>query len=160
MKNLIEEIEKLRTTDKQIYVPYTDGKNKGINECLKILNQYNIITAPKQIKLSEIMKRLTYKELMSGYYPNEDILDTDCFDKLGQLEDLEEQLGCPLVVVFKALKYGIHIKIEDDETDIKGWKLSIFMEEQCFIINEMLFRTKLPLNEYKKTWWLNGDRNE
>lgn len=37
------------------------------------------------------MNRLTYKELMSGYYPNEDILDTDCFDKLGQLEDLLEK---------------------------------------------------------------------
>ena len=50
------------------------------------------------------MNRLSYKELMSDYYPNENILDIDCFDKPGKLEDLEEQLGCPLEVIFKTLK--------------------------------------------------------
>lgn len=55
------------------------------------------------------MDRLTYKELMSGYYPNENILDTDCFDKLGQLEDLMEQYGINDLVELKiALDYYDH----------------------------------------------------
>lgn len=62
MKNLIEEIEKLKLSDSFIIGEYsfgfTDGKNKGIKQVLELLDQYNIITAPKSIKLSEIMKRL------------------------------------------------------------------------------------------------------
>lgn len=55
MKNLIKEIlleEKLYCYSDQ----YKDGFNEGLDKAIKILNQYNIITAPKQIKLSEILK--------------------------------------------------------------------------------------------------------
>lgn len=62
MKNLIEEIEKLKVSESFGNSEYSfgllEGKNKGINECLKILNQYNTITAPKSIKLSEIVENL------------------------------------------------------------------------------------------------------
>ena len=112
------------------------------------------------------MSRLTRYEpreySMFPYQLKDDELSTklDSIHKLGKLEDLEEDLGCPLEVVFKAIKNGVHIKIDDEEIDIEGWKLSIFIEEQCFIINEMLFRTKLPFSDYGKTWWLKGDRRE
>ena len=56
MKNLIEEIEKLKPqiiTDK-----YSDGFQNAIKMVLNKLNQYNIINAPKEIKLSEILDRL------------------------------------------------------------------------------------------------------
>lgn len=55
MKNLIDEIEKMKNrggwTNDEFY-------KSGINDCLELLNQYNIITAPKSIKLSEIVKKL------------------------------------------------------------------------------------------------------
>lgn len=55
MKDLIEEIEKLKNrggwTNDEFY-------RCGINDCVNLLNQYNIITAPKSIKLSEIVERL------------------------------------------------------------------------------------------------------
>jgi hypothetical protein len=61
MKNLIEEIEKLRDLS-------LDGclgdivcrtcSNETIDKVIELLNQYNIITAPKQIKLSEIVNKL------------------------------------------------------------------------------------------------------
>ena len=35
------------------------------------------------------------------------ISDDMIFNKLGKLEDLEDELGCPLEVVFKTLKEGI-----------------------------------------------------
>lgn len=36
----------------------------------------------------------------------------DVFIKLGQLEDLEDELGCSILDVFKALKEGIKINFE------------------------------------------------
>ena len=96
----------------------------------------------------------TYSDVVKDAVDREDIVLTI----LKHYEDLEEELGCPLDVVFKAIKNGIHIKIDDEEDDIAGWKLSIFMEEQCFVINEMLFRTKLPFADHGKTWWLKGDK--
>lgn len=68
MIDLIKKIECLKLSDSFIIGEYsfgfTDGKNKAIKEVLELLNQYNIITAPKEIKLSEILNRLK-KE-----YPN------------------------------------------------------------------------------------------
>ena len=68
MKNLIEEIEKLKVSESFGNSEYSfgllEGKNKGINECLEILNQYNIITVPKTIKLSEIVSKL--EEIILG----------------------------------------------------------------------------------------------
>jgi hypothetical protein len=38
-----------------------------------------------------------------------------CVEKLGKLEDLEEELGCPLEVVFKAIEEGIIVKSVNDK---------------------------------------------
>jgi hypothetical protein len=69
MKNLIEEIEKLR--DLRL-----DGclgdivcrtcENETIDKVLKMLDQYNLITAPKSIKLSEMLDKICelYEEII------------------------------------------------------------------------------------------------
>ena len=52
------------------------------------------------------MNRLTYK--------NSDAYDsrhaTACINKLGQLEDIEEELDIDLATLFKALKNGVYFK--------------------------------------------------
>ena len=59
MKNLIEEIEKKKTNiDGFTASDYGEGYLECVDEILELLNQYNLITAPKSIKLSEIVKRL------------------------------------------------------------------------------------------------------
>lgn len=71
MKNLIKKIEKIivslkrqyQNCFKEIDCPlFTSDEIKGkisaYQDCLNLLNQYNIITAPKQIKLSEIVEKL------------------------------------------------------------------------------------------------------
>lgn len=90
-------------------------------------------------------------------------------EKLGQLEDIEEKLGCPLDVVFKALSNGfkyravchkLGTKQENVEQiiycdyayiyyadDVKAWFISTINE--CFY-----------LKDYKKTWWLKEDKSE
>ena len=55
-----------------------------------------------------MMERLTYNEVLAKqYYPNENIDNEEIFNKLGKLEDIEEELGIPLEVLFKALLNGI-----------------------------------------------------
>lgn len=57
MIDLIKEIlleEKLHCYNDQ----YKDGFNEGLDKAIEIINQHNIITAPKSIKLSEIVDRL------------------------------------------------------------------------------------------------------
>lgn len=62
MIDLKNEIERLKLSDSFIIGEYsfgfTDGKNKGIKQCLQLLDQYNIITAPKTIKLSEVIDKI------------------------------------------------------------------------------------------------------
>lgn len=38
-----------------------------------------------------------------------------CLEKLGQLEDIEEELGIDLIILFKALKNGIYVKNRKNE---------------------------------------------
>ncbi len=64
------------------------------------------------------MERLTKKNDGSGsytqfgdkYIPNHNIRHKQCVEKLGKLEDIEEELGIPLEVLLKALKDGIWTK--------------------------------------------------
>lgn len=78
--------------------------------------------------------------------------------KLGKLEDLEQDLGCPLDVVFKALTFGfvnsLKEKFSTNEYNITLWKTDF---------GWVLYITGLgchPLKDYKKTWWLSSDLEE
>lgn len=56
--------------------------------------------------------RLTIKESVEDYKPKVAIVPTHniIVDKLGQLEDIEEELGIDLITLFKALKNGFYVK--------------------------------------------------
>jgi hypothetical protein len=111
------------------------------------------------------------KELVKGWYV---MTQSDSEQKYRQLlvikqnlnldikieigEDLEEELGCPLEVVLKALKNGIvdienhehrHIHLRDNGTSNypKGWMFHTFH-----------FTYEFSLSDYKKTWWLKGEK--
>ena len=42
------------------------------------------------------------------YQEKDDVLICDCIDKLGELEDIEQELGIDLITLFKAVKNGIY----------------------------------------------------
>lgn len=62
MVDLIKEIEELKLKTHPEETEYRFGFRDGNNTCVvsvkNILTQYNLITAPKQIKLSEVVSRL------------------------------------------------------------------------------------------------------
>lgn len=101
------------------------------------------------------MNRLTKKDQLGDYifingeetYPNE------ICNKLGKLEDLEEEIGCPLEVVFKATTNGI-IDFEGKEHTVVLGGYYLFVTE-----NDELIRG-IYLKNYQKTWWLKGEKNE
>lgn len=75
---------------------------------------------------------------------------------VGRLEDLEEQIGCPFEVLFRALKDGIYHN-EKFEHPI------LILDEDSFkenSFNLMVVGTIVYLKEYKKTWWLKEDKSE
>ena len=82
----------------------------------------------------------------------------DAVDKLGKLEDLEEQLGCPLEVVVEALKYGIYCANMPREELTKYFDLKLSNRyNEWYLGNDiMAVNTKY----YKVLFWLKKDKSE
>lgn len=80
-----------------------------------------------------------------------------CVDKLGKLEDLEDELGCPLEIREQAFKNGFY--------DADG--NHYFCEHYVPSLKAMHTKgvstgnhKSFNLKDYKKTWWLKEDRSE
>ena len=89
---------------------------------------------------------------------NEDVVELHAIKKLGKIEDIEEQLGCPLEVAFKKCeelekqnKYSFYCicKLYDN------W---VILEIDIFIIDEIECNIVYYLADYQKTWWLKGEK--
>ena len=63
---MIDLIKKMKRPN--THVSFDEGYNKAIDDVIQLFNQYNIITAPKTIKLSEILDRLNkeHKGIING----------------------------------------------------------------------------------------------
>ena len=109
------------------------------------------------------MSRLTEKNnrivLISNYSQTpskEKIAEANRYNKLAALEDLEEQLGCPLEVLFKALIQEIWYEGNKGYLyHMRGNELK-FLNGWC-ITNELHYANT---KDYKKTWWLREDKSE
>ena len=87
-----------------------------------------------------------------GYVDNFKAFDGKPIEKLSKLEDIEQELGIPLEVLFKALKDGIYT----------NWKLDVDKELKGLFKFNCL---KLRYADYEKLFYLEdiyhpyGDRN-
>ena len=78
--------------------------------------------------------------------------------KLGKLEDLEQELGCPIEVLFKAIKNEIYVY------DVNSNCRKVIKEEPTFILDKEINKKKsfgfvitgryIYLKDYGKTWAL------
>lgn len=117
------------------------------------------------------MERLTVKT-ENGYEINLDMIDKDiedCRTKLGKCEDLEEEIGCPVKVIYKALTDGVYTEVDTYGKDA-GNGLRYFKEIYISINGIELLHNSMfkgiesigirQLKDYKKTWWLKPDKSE
>lgn len=72
-------------------------------------------------------------------------------------KQLEEQIGCPLEVVFKAIYSGIYYIYPNGNIVLeRSFKLNHYSSGWCLIKPKLNFK----LEDYKKTWWLKRDKSE
>ena len=109
----------------------------------------------------------TYKNTYDKYdgIPNNEF-DSIC-DELIAYKQLEEKIGCPLEVLFKALKNGIYKYMwfdvnnpvfrhfEELETDGE-YLFFEYLKHDTYGQDE---NGDVYLKDYKKTWWLRKDKS-
>lgn len=102
------------------------------------------------------MERLTkIKEINALGYTEEE--KTQIIIKLSKLEDLEENVGCPLEV-----KCQMHVGSIIVDSNGNNYSI-ITMFEKYFYASKEPYNGNIVLFYYKdhnKTWWLNADRSE
>ena len=111
------------------------------------------------------MERLT-KKVENEYLTAEDESEVNWFDfveKLGKLEDLEEQIGCPLEIRCNICDNSIIY----DQFGKKWLVRSVFSDafiaydyDLCNEKNPKIERGLFYWKDYKVTWWLKADRSE
>ena len=103
---------------------------------------------------------------------NYDRITTDMiYNKLGKLEDLEEQIGCPLEVIAKASQNGIWVKdkwqgikhISSDDLNISIRNDDVIFQELYYEDLDSVMDTtgrRYYGSDYKKTWWFKKYKSE
>lgn len=122
------------------------------------------------------LKNAKYKNLfeLSSNREIENYVNTDltiAIDKLGQLEDIEKEIGIDLITLFKALKNGVWTNQEQTYGDAKQGKIRFFQvrlllgEKSIGCIHNSIWKGKevirtLYLKNYGKTWALTKEELE
>ena len=75
-----------------------------------------------------------------------------------QYKDLEEQLGCPLDVVVKALQNGVYY--EDVANCMRYMVVDLHFNLDGDFVLSFDYDERLLARNYKKTWWLKKDKSE
>ena len=119
------------------------------------------------------MNRLTRK--IKGYYSvdlrtclpmeYEQIKNSNaCVDKLGKLEDIEEELGIDLITLFKALKKGVYVKFDSYFGNIGELDIKIVKDNAtgvCYRNKKWYLQEEDTLvKDYGKTWALTKEELE
>ena len=112
------------------------------------------------------MSRLTEKNKFDAHYGisiSKNLLQ-NAYDKLGKLEDLEEEIGCPLDLVLipyfiSGLKKVWYHNQWCDVVRVVAYEEATtpYMEVRCKDYDYLKF---IPLTNYKKTFWLKEDKSE
>lgn len=76
--------------------------------------------------------------------------------KLGKLEDIEEELGCPLNI----LKPGQKVEFYKDEKKYSEDIFGINLQRKTIMLGNAWNFMDLPLDSYGRLWWLKEDRSE
>lgn len=95
-------------------------------------------------------------------FTNNKELRNNVLNKLGELEDLEEEIGCPLKVVFKLAKQNeLFYQFDKELQHHKNIKVDIKngIVWYCKQVGGH-YACQQPLSNYGKTFWLKEDKSE
>lgn len=96
-----------------------------------------------------------YPEMMGYEYVQADM---DCINKLGKLEDLEEELGIDFITLFKAFNKGIWFNCSDlydlEKNFTSRPRLYYSDDNKCWCFEIGLGAYVVKLKDFHKTWWL------
>ena len=114
---------------------------------LVYLKYGEFLSVSKEEYRKQVHEAPTYKEI---------------YTKLGKLEDLEDELGCPLDVVCK-LRTEESIIVKGYGNEFETWETDDFYliwgkEPYIEIMKGCEPFRSYKLKDYGKTWWLKGDR--
>ena len=73
---------------------------------------------------------------------------------------LSEELGCPLEVVFKTIEDGVYIEVEHLPDVIERPRLYYSDDNKCYCLEMLYGEYVVKLSDYQKTWWLKGEKDE
>lgn len=136
-----------------------------MNRLTRKTNGKDYYSYSKSLELTNEMLERDDEILEPKEYYKKEPYQIDCYSneeqiliKLGKLEDIEEELGCPLEVIFEALKQG-YIYVYDNHYNFDNYtktKSKITFNNNTFYIG--FARLTRRLADYQKTWWLKGER--
>ena len=90
-------------------------------------------------------------------------------DEVKEYRQLKEQIGCPIEVLFRALKEGVYTEIniygKDVGNGLKYFEAIYISTDGIELLHNSMFKGiesigSRQLKDYKKTWWLKADRSE
>ena len=79
-------------------------------------------------------------------------------EQTAKYKDLEEELGCSLEVIVRAVKYGIYIKNIDGE--MVNFKCELYYKNLELGWYFLIINGYVPLTDYKTKFWLKEDKSE
>lgn len=113
-------------------------------------------------KIGELEKKNQELYIDLGAYQNE---NENLVKDIEKYWELEEELGCPLEVVFKVLKNGI--TFEHKGVNLISNDIHLFYFNHRWILRVYAFIQgygsdifDFELKDYQKTWWLKGEKDE
>ncbi len=136
------------------------------------MESLDFVNSLKDTLITYTCERGTFDTTIQHAHPKEmEQLEKD-LQELAQYRALAEQIGCPLEVVFRALKDGFYVDKEQVEKQ-PAWEnnkgLTKIGSSKYFRLN-MWYKTievereihylEVELSDYKKTWWLKEDKSE
>ncbi len=108
------------------------------------------------------MERLTHKaKYEAGYRANKNVHDWECIDKLGQLEDLEEQ--GKLLKPPCAVGDTVYVKTKYDgivEAEVRDYTYFISCGFCIVVTSKSFGKTNIPFSEFGKTVFLTQEATE
>ena len=106
------------------------------------------------------MERLTRKTMFGDYGLEESTEQNKnkAINRLGEIEDLEEELGCSVLVIFMALEHGISYT---DKNGRRGYylgeELVVDFENKCFSVIQECSSYDSSCNSYDETGYFYFD---